>query len=342
MNKCSQCGKKIKDKSGICENCGSKNEYIEFDVQQNVAVKEKSNMIHYLVISISVVLLLLAIFLIYFQDKIKEKEGNTNSSSTSQVSEAKVEETTTSLNSQVSKLPLSYILGQTKDIVEMILGTEYSVDPSNPNKNIYNQNNYEAIYNENNLLVQLNILKDGIYSDNIKIGDSFNAILETEKVLNTSSPILNSLDMSYTSFSCFSDKYIEIKDVTDDTTSPYMIEDKDGNKKEVVLSDNDNNNIISIFYFDSLNTTAKLEKITIVNKALLSTGYKSFKPVKKATVTITESVLRIRQTPSTEAEVLAEMPPSTEIEVLGQENEWYYVNYNGVLGYAHSEFISLK
>ena len=49
--------------------------------------------------------------------------------------------------------------------------------------------------------------------------------------------------------------------------------------------------------------------------------------------------LNIRTRPSTAAAILSSAPNGSPITVLGTYGDWYVVNYNGLIGYAHSAYI---
>ena len=51
--------------------------------------------------------------------------------------------------------------------------------------------------------------------------------------------------------------------------------------------------------------------------------------------------LNIRARPDTDAPILAQAPDGAPLTVINQLNGWYLVDYNGVIGYASDQFISL-
>ncbi len=57
------------------------------------------------------------------------------------------------------------------------------------------------------------------------------------------------------------------------------------------------------------------------------------------TVTTAGGVLNIRARPNTTSAVLGTAPNGAAITVLGEWQDWYVVNYNGLVGYAFSDFI---
>ena len=57
------------------------------------------------------------------------------------------------------------------------------------------------------------------------------------------------------------------------------------------------------------------------------------------TVTTAGGVLNIRSRPNLSATILGTAANGTPITVLGQWRDWYVVNYNGLIGYAYSQFI---
>ena len=57
------------------------------------------------------------------------------------------------------------------------------------------------------------------------------------------------------------------------------------------------------------------------------------------TVTTAGGVLNIRRLPNTNATILGTAPNGAAITVLGQWEDWYVVNYNGLIGYASAQYI---
>lgn len=51
--------------------------------------------------------------------------------------------------------------------------------------------------------------------------------------------------------------------------------------------------------------------------------------------------LNIRARPNTSAPILAQAPDGAPITILNTANGWHLVNYNGTIGYASSEFVTL-
>ena len=63
-------------------------------------------------------------------------------------------------------------------------------------------------------------------------------------------------------------------------------------------------------------------------------------PVMKGiVVTDYNSGLNIRRYPSVSSEIIGFIPNGAEIEIYGKDGDWYVVGYNGVTGYAYSQFI---
>lgn len=60
-----------------------------------------------------------------------------------------------------------------------------------------------------------------------------------------------------------------------------------------------------------------------------------------ATVDVSWGVLNIRARPNTGAPILAQAPDGAPLTVLNRSNGWYLVDYNGTIGYASSNFITL-
>ena len=51
--------------------------------------------------------------------------------------------------------------------------------------------------------------------------------------------------------------------------------------------------------------------------------------------------LNIRARPSVDADVIAQAYDGARLSVLNQWQGWYLVNYNGVIGYASQDYITL-
>ena len=63
-------------------------------------------------------------------------------------------------------------------------------------------------------------------------------------------------------------------------------------------------------------------------------------PALAATGKSTGSCVRIRKTPSTDAEVLEVLATGDEVQILGKEGEWYKISAKGFTGYVSQSFIS--
>ena len=53
-------------------------------------------------------------------------------------------------------------------------------------------------------------------------------------------------------------------------------------------------------------------------------------------------VLNIRSRPSRTAPILAQAPDGASLTILNRSDGWYLVNYNGTIGYASGDFITLN
>ena len=60
------------------------------------------------------------------------------------------------------------------------------------------------------------------------------------------------------------------------------------------------------------------------------------------TVDVSWGVLNIRAQPNPSAPILAQAPDGAALTVLNRSDGWYLVNYNGTIGYASSDFITLN
>ncbi|WP_458861888.1 N-acetylmuramoyl-L-alanine amidase [Acidaminobacterium chupaoyuni] len=58
------------------------------------------------------------------------------------------------------------------------------------------------------------------------------------------------------------------------------------------------------------------------------------------TVELSWGSLNLRQKPSLSANILAHIPNHARVLVLGQWQNWYSIDYNGILGYASADYIS--
>ncbi len=58
-------------------------------------------------------------------------------------------------------------------------------------------------------------------------------------------------------------------------------------------------------------------------------------------VTTAGGALNIRQRPNTTAAVIGSIPNGASVTVNGRYDEWYVVNYNGIIGYANANFITV-
>ena len=63
---------------------------------------------------------------------------------------------------------------------------------------------------------------------------------------------------------------------------------------------------------------------------------------RSGTVDVSWGVLNIRSRPSRTAPILAQAPDGASLTILNRSDGWYLVNYNGTIGYASGEFITLN
>lgn len=63
--------------------------------------------------------------------------------------------------------------------------------------------------------------------------------------------------------------------------------------------------------------------------------------VRWGTVTTNGSNLNIRNYPDLSGAVIGSMPDGADVMINGTTNGWYVVNYNGIIGYASSNFITI-
>ena len=60
------------------------------------------------------------------------------------------------------------------------------------------------------------------------------------------------------------------------------------------------------------------------------------------TVDVSWGALNIRARPDPEALILAQAPDGSPLNIINRSNGWYLVNYNGTIGYAKGDFITLN
>ncbi len=62
-------------------------------------------------------------------------------------------------------------------------------------------------------------------------------------------------------------------------------------------------------------------------------------PIQNGTVALDSGVLNLRGLPGTEAPVITQIPNGASIRILGSYNGWYSAEYDGLYGFAASQFI---
>lgn len=63
--------------------------------------------------------------------------------------------------------------------------------------------------------------------------------------------------------------------------------------------------------------------------------------VRWGTVTTDGSGLNVRNYPSTSGNIIGSIPNGATVMIDGETNGWYVINYNGLIGYSSSQFITL-
>lgn len=63
---------------------------------------------------------------------------------------------------------------------------------------------------------------------------------------------------------------------------------------------------------------------------------------RRAVVDISSGTLNLRSRPNTSSRVLASMPDGASLTVVGQWQDWYVVNYRGLVGYAASRYVKIQ
>jgi N-acetylmuramoyl-L-alanine amidase len=61
----------------------------------------------------------------------------------------------------------------------------------------------------------------------------------------------------------------------------------------------------------------------------------------RGVVTLTSGNLNLRSRPSLTARVIARIPNGASLTVVGQWQDWYVVNYRGIVGYVASRFVNI-
>ena len=63
---------------------------------------------------------------------------------------------------------------------------------------------------------------------------------------------------------------------------------------------------------------------------------------RSGTVDVSWGVLNIRAQPNLNAAILVQAPDGAPLTILNRSNGWYLVNYNGTIGYASGDFITIN
>jgi len=64
-------------------------------------------------------------------------------------------------------------------------------------------------------------------------------------------------------------------------------------------------------------------------------------PVQRGVVTLTSGTLNLRTRPSRNARIIASIPNGASLNVVGQWQDWYVVNYRGLVGYVASQYVNI-
>ena len=64
-------------------------------------------------------------------------------------------------------------------------------------------------------------------------------------------------------------------------------------------------------------------------------------PARSGSVDVDWGALNIRSRPDLQAGILAQAPDGAPLTILNQWQDWYLVNYNGIIGYARRDFVSV-
>lgn len=63
---------------------------------------------------------------------------------------------------------------------------------------------------------------------------------------------------------------------------------------------------------------------------------------RRAVVDVASGTLNLRSRPNTSSRILASMPDGAFLTVVGQWQDWYVVNYRGIVGYAASRYVKIQ
>lgn len=64
-------------------------------------------------------------------------------------------------------------------------------------------------------------------------------------------------------------------------------------------------------------------------------------PARSGYVNVNWGALNIRSRPDLQAYILAQAPDGAPLTIINQWQDWYLVNYNGIVGYARRDFVSV-
>lgn len=64
-------------------------------------------------------------------------------------------------------------------------------------------------------------------------------------------------------------------------------------------------------------------------------------PARSGSVDVDWGALNIRSRPDLQASILTQAPDGAPLTILNQWQDWYLVNYNGIIGYARRDFVSV-
>lgn len=65
-------------------------------------------------------------------------------------------------------------------------------------------------------------------------------------------------------------------------------------------------------------------------------------PARSGTVDVDWGALNIRSRPDLRAPILAQAPDGAPLTIINQWQNWFLVNYNGIIGYARQDFVTLN
>lgn len=89
------------------------------------------------------------------------------------------------------------------------------------------------------------------------------------------------------------------------------------------------------------NINAIARNLVLSVTEFFGTPFLSPMPEQTATVTLTSGRLNLRNLPSSSAGVLLQIPNGATVTVINEYEQWYIIEYNDVIGFVRSEYLTL-